>query len=75
MSKKDLRESLSYYNILKNLLEIEENSVTRKQGLPNPQVSLLSTELNMGTFICSFIHSEAQISSYLFVTLAKKKTK
>lgn len=34
--KKDLMESLSYYNILKNLIEIEENSTARKQKFTKP---------------------------------------
>lgn len=59
--KKNLRESLSYYIIVKNLIEIEEKILQQgSKNLPNPQASLLLTE-----YICSFIQSEAQISSYL----------
>lgn len=58
-----LRESLSYDDILKNLIEIVGKPATSK-GLPKLQVSLLLTdstyESNMGAFVTSF-WSEAEI--------------
>ena len=64
---------MNYYNILNNLIEIEEKSTTRKHSFAETSNFFGSDwyyEFNMGTFVISF-WTEAQISSYKLMILAK----